>query len=38
VEIDSAELRVYPIGNTDADTDRILDGLRYIRDEHRRDS
>jgi len=33
VEIDGGELRVYPIADSDADEQRILDALRFVRDE-----
>jgi hypothetical protein len=33
VEIDGSELRVYPITDNDADEKRILDALRFIRED-----
>lgn len=35
VEIDGAELRVFPIATSDGEEREILDALRFIRDEQR---
>jgi hypothetical protein len=36
IEIDGGEPRIYPIGNSDADTAQILDALRFTIDEQQR--
>ena len=34
IEIADGELKIYPVGNTDADEKTILDALRFIREDH----
>jgi len=36
IEIDGGELRIYPIADNDTDENRILDALRFVREDFER--